>query len=366
MTEYCFPKKNENKPLDHTRGVGRSRLGRRSCRRVGVYSLSMGEPRRILYVSKAIDAPSTRYRALAFMPRFERAGWAAEHVEASNTTAMLTAARRADVTVVLRRRFSPLVAWRLRRAARRLIYDIDDAVFVRSDGSASAKRRRGFDRMCRLADAVWAGNGYLAERASRAADRVAVLPTSIDPRKYVGEFDKPTDAFDAVWIGSSSTRGYLERLLPTLEQAAERVPHLRLKIVADFTLSSSRLPIVAVPWSSDVEAEAVGSSHVGLAPLTDDSWTRGKCGLKVLQYMAAGLPVVTDNVGANGEIVTEAAGCRCDDPAQWIASLAMLADDAPRRRAMGEAGRRRVAEHYSIDATFQRMLDQLGQLGLRA
>lgn len=325
----------------------------------------MTTSRRIVFVSKSSHAPSTRYRALAFVPLFEQAGWEVEHVEANDFGQVLNRAKQADVTVVLRRRFGPIAAGRLRRAAKRLIYDIDDAVFIKADGSPSAKRRRGFDRMCRLADVVWAGNGYLAKRAETVGPNVTVIPTSIDPEKYGSDFAKPTDTFDAVWIGSSSTRVYLERLLPTLERAAEQIANLRLKIVADFSLDSSTLPIVAVPWSAAGEAEAVGSSHVGLGPLTDDPWTRGKCGLKLLQYMAAGLPVVADNVGANGEIVTDDTGVRCDSPDDWVEGLAKLAGDGERRQRMGEAGRRRVAEHYSVDAAFARMTEQLDQLGLR-
>ena len=325
----------------------------------------MTTSRRIVFVSKSHDAPSTRYRALAFGPRFEQAGWQVEHVEADDFSVVVDRAKQADATIVLRRRFGPIAAGRLRRAARRLIYDIDDAVFTKADGSTSAKRRRGFDRMCRLADAVWAGNGYLAERAGQVGQNVTVIPTSIDPRKYVHDFTKPADTFDAVWIGSSSTRVYLERLLPTLEQAVARVPHLRLKIVADFSLACSKLPIVAVPWSAAGEAAAVGSSHVGLGPLTDDPWTRGKCGLKLLQYMAAGLAVVADDVGANGEIVTDATGVRCRSTDDWIEGLSRLAGDADRRQSMGEAGRQRVAERYSVDAAFALMQAQLAQLGLR-
>jgi glycosyltransferase involved in cell wall biosynthesis len=325
----------------------------------------MTTSRCIVFVSKSPHAPSTRYRALAFVPLFEQAGWQVDHVEANEFGQVLDRAKQADVTIVLRRRFGPIAAGRLRRAAKRLIYDIDDGVFIKADGSPSAKRRRGFDRMCRLADMVWAGNGYLAKRAGQIASNVTVIPTSIGPQKYAGDFAKPDDAFDAVWIGSSSTRIYLERLLPTLEEAVDRVANLRLKIVADFSLASSKLPIVVVPWSADGEAEAVGSSHVGLGPLTDDPWTRGKCGLKLLQYMAAGLPVVADNVGANGEIVSDDTGVRCGSPDDWIEGLAKLADDGDLRQRMGKAGRQRVAELYSVDAAFGRMTEQLNQLGLR-
>jgi glycosyltransferase involved in cell wall biosynthesis len=316
--------------------------------------------RRILFVSKSLDAPSTRYRGRAYEARLREAGWQVDRVEVSGSLAdrlqMLRCARRADVVVVLRRRFDLLTRRLLCGASRRLVYDIDDAVFVRSDGTPSRKRQRGFAAMCRCADVVWAGNGHLADEASRYASHVLTLPTVIDPQKYHVDPPKPDDTLDLVWIGSRSTRRYIESMLPTLEKAAQKIPRLRLKLVSDFTLDSDVLSIQPVAWSSEGEAMALATAHIGIAPLDDNPWTRGKCGLKLLQYMAAGLPVISDRVGANSEIVLhDQTGLLVDDPDQWIDAIERLATNPALRQQMGAAGRQRVEEHYSVDAVFEKL-----------
>ena len=320
--------------------------------------------RSILFISQGADHAPTRYRAKAYFPMLRAAGWEPAHLTAERgpgaRMALLRAARRAEVVVVLRKTFTPLFRLPLRLAARRLVLDYDDAVFVRDDGTSSWVRAWHFAAMARSCDAVWAGNAYLAEAARRHCPHVAVLPTSVDPAAYDPAADKPTDHLDMVWIGSNSTRKYLEAVLPALAAAARRVPELRLKIVADFDLPHAPLPVWVVPWSSAGEAEALARAHIGIAPMPDDPWTRGKCGLKVLQYMAAGLPVVASDAGVHREIVVDGqTGRLAAAEARWEAALTALATDPAARRAWGEAGRRRVQEHYSTARTFEIMMQTL-------
>ncbi|MDX1375380.1 MAG: glycosyltransferase family 4 protein [Burkholderiales bacterium] len=315
------------------------------------------KPKSVLFVFKGLEAASTRYRARVYYPYLRARGWAvSECVAGANPLARLTLlaqAARADVVVVLRKTFSAPYAWLLRAAARRLVFDFDDAIFVRSSGAPSRLRMRRFARMAARCDHVFAGNAYLAEHARAFNPRVTVVPTSIEPRKYAVDAARPAQTLDLVWIGSASTRKYLVRMLDALERAAARVPQLRLKIVADFGLESSRLPIVPVGWSERTEAAALASAHIGIAPLPDNDWTRGKCALKVLQYMAAGLPVVASPVGANLEAVEAGVtGLLADTPDEWVASIVRLAAEPALRAAMGAAGRARVAERYAEDRTF--------------
>ncbi|MGD8999547.1 MAG: glycosyltransferase family 4 protein [Granulosicoccaceae bacterium] len=322
---------------------------------------------RILFISKGTGSASTRYRALDYFPALQTAGWQCEHISTRGGLwqrwLLLRAARKADVVVVLRKTFPAWYTRLLRKAAKRLVFDFDDAVFARSNGGASPKRARQFAHMVSLSDAVWAGNAFLAEQAAQHNQGVQIVPTAIAMQRYTGETEKHHAHTDLVWIGSSSTRRYLETVLPVLHRAYRDIPALRLKIIADFDLPHAGIPTLAVRWSADSEVRELASAHIGIAPMPDNTWTRGKCALKVLQYMAAGLPVISANAGANAEVIEHGvSGLLCNNDDEWLAAITQLANDPQRRAAMGEAGQQRCAERYSQDAVFQKIRESLERL----
>jgi len=317
---------------------------------------------RILFISKGENSASTRYRALQFFPLLHQAGYAARHATISGSPAnylrALYLARQSDIVVVLRKTFPRPMLWLLRRLSRKLIFDFDDAIFCNSDGSASATRMRRFAAMAATCDHILAGNRFLAATVLRFNSAVTLTPTSVDTGRYVSLHEKPKEFIDLVWIGSHSTRKYLVEVLPALRQAATRVPNLRLKIVADFQLTDAGLTTLAVPWSAMAEAQALVSAHIGIAPLRADDWSRGKCALKVLQYMAAGLPVVSSDAGANAEVILDGqTGFLVGDVASWEERIVLLAKDAILRNRFGAEGRRRVQADYSVERVFPRMCD---------
>ncbi|MEZ5616615.1 MAG: glycosyltransferase family 4 protein [Rhodocyclaceae bacterium] len=321
---------------------------------------------RLLFVSKGEDASSTRYRALQFFPLWREAGFEPVHVTASGgvkaTLDMLRQAKRADVVIVLRKTFPAALLWLLRRASRRLVFDFDDAIFCNSDGTPSRTRMARFAAMARACDHVFAGNAFLAGHAAAFNPAVTRVPTSIDAARYRIEADKPVDSLDLVWIGSHSTRKYLVDALPYLAAAAAEVAGLRhagstlavrLKIIADFDLPGCGVATLPVAWRGESEAQELAASHIGIAPMRDDDWSRGKCALKVLQYMAAGLPVVSSRAGANAEVVVDGeTGFLVSTAAEWSERIARLAQDEALRRRMGEAGRRRAEADYSLRPVF--------------
>ena len=277
---------------------------------------------------------------------------------------LLGIANQAEVVVILRKTFGLSFLRLLRLCSKNLVFDLDDAVFCRSDGEPSKSRQMSFEKVISNCEQVWAGNLYLADRARQYNEAVKILPTSLDYRKYLLEVEKDSDYFDLVWIGSRSTQKYLKESLPLLESLSEIIPNLRLKIVADFDLPTKRLKTVAVPWSEEVEAEALASAHVGIAPMPDDPWTKGKCGLKVLQYMAAGLPVVSSPAGVNREIVQQGVtGFLAEKAGDWKTAIERLFHDSELRHSMGKAGQKRVIEHFSVDETFRKMSESLNSLG---
>ena len=321
-------------------------------------------PRTILFISKGENSASTRYRAFNYFPYLREAGWSPQHITAAqgplSRLNILRQARRADVVVIVRKTLSPLFLRLLRKASRRLVFDFDDAIFVRSNGEPSRRREQGFRRTLAACDAVWAGNRYLAGAAARLNNHVSLLPTSIRPEKYQLEVEKPRDCLDLVWIGSSSTQKYLVQALPALEILAQRHPQLRLKIIADFDLETRHLVTLPVAWSEETEARELAASHIGIAPMPDNPWTRGKCALKVLQYMAAGLPVVASPAGVNADVVTDAEnGYLSVTEDDWVNHLDDLIGDETRRREFGARGRQRVLADYSEHGTANRMLADL-------
>ncbi|HRP95667.1 MAG TPA: glycosyltransferase family 4 protein [Rhodocyclaceae bacterium] len=325
----------------------------------------------VLFLSKGSHSASTRYRALQYFPLLEAAGFRPTHLPIAggltNHIRALRAARQADIVVVLRRTPPPPLLHLLRRQARKLVFDFDDAIFCNSDGSPSPTREKRFRAIVQAADHVLAGNQFLAEAARTTNSATTILPTSLDVERYRYDLTKPTQRFDIVWIGSSSTRKYLEHALPALRLAALSVPALRLRIVADFDLPHSGIDIEPIRWSMDSEISALGSAHAGIAPMLDDNWTRGKCALKVLQYMAAGLPVVSSRTGTNAEIIRHGeTGFLVDTPEQWRDAITSLAASSELRSRMGRSARQQVRTEYSTSAVSQRLIAALSSLDCRA
>jgi glycosyltransferase involved in cell wall biosynthesis len=295
---------------------------------------------------------------------FAAAGWYFLHIEDNRSFAVrkniLSEAKHSDVVVILRRTYSYPFFKLLRFAAKYLVFDYDDAVFQKDRGQQSNSRERSFTRSVASADQVWAGNNYLADRARPFARKILVLPTSLDIDKYDLRVDKEQNYLDLVWIGSSATREHLKSALPALETAAGVIPALRLKIIADFTLPSDKLTVVPIRWSEKSEAQELAAAHIGIAPLPDNLFTRGKCALKVIQYMAAGLPVISSPTGVNAEIVEHGVnGFHAAGEQEWLTAIQRLAADDALRNSMGKAGRKRCLENFSLQSTFRKMIASL-------
>jgi glycosyltransferase involved in cell wall biosynthesis len=241
-----------------------------------------------------------------------------------------------------------------------VVYDFDDALWVRSARHAdnrSTTREKRFRRMISSADQVVAGNSFLAEKASAYNRRVSVIPSPIDVSLYqVRPEGAGGDSVVVGWIGAHGSVHYLEKLLPALEEAHRRDPRLRLKVVSSRFPDSGSLPVDRVSWRADTELEEIRSMDVGVMPLFEDEWSRGKCGLKVLQYLAAGVPVVVTPAGINSDIVKDGVeGFWARSPAEWVDRILALAADPALRRRMGLAGRKTVEAGYSLEVCLRRL-----------
>ena len=240
----------------------------------------------------------------------------------------------------------------LRGHAHKIFFDVDDAVMYPGSRRNPIHRWRVWRRFGALTgrvDLVVAGNQYLADIFRQAGARAIVLPTVVDAARYRVKSHAPTDSPALVWIGSKSTLGYLRCFASALQKSAVRVTGLRLIVVADQAPTGLPLPVEHIPWSLQTETAALGRGDIGIAPMPVDRWTLGKCGFKILQYMATGLPVIASPVGANAKIVVPGqTGFLPQSDEQWADAVAALASDPNMRQALGTAGRRRVEEEYSL------------------
>jgi glycosyltransferase involved in cell wall biosynthesis len=313
---------------------------------------------RILVIANNLQQASYRVRVGALIEPLRARGFELDVRLRTRSLAQRRALFRGagdyDAVLLQRKLLDPWEAKFLRRHARRILYDVDDAVMYHAKPVGWFSRwrtTRRFRATAAAVDHVVAGNGYLAELFTRAGARAAtVVPTVVDPARYVVKRHAPTDAPRLVWIGSRSTLPYLRELVPTLDRAARDVPGLRLVTIADATVQTAAVPVEHIPWSADTEAASLARGDIGVAPTPCDRWTLGKCGFKIVQYMAAGLPVIASPIGANAEIMRDGeTGFLPQSPDDWPALIAKLAGDASLRARMGEAGRRRVESNYSID-----------------
>jgi glycosyltransferase involved in cell wall biosynthesis len=280
---------------------------------------------------------------------------------------LLRQAADCDAVILQRKLLDPTDIRLLRKHAKKLFYDVDDAVMYHSRPVGPIEEwrtRRRFRATAQSVDCVVAGNEYLANLFRAEGSTAAILPTVVDPTHYQVKSHAPTDRPALVWIGSKSTLPYLKQFADVLADAARRLPGLRLLTIADEPLSDPPLPTEHIAWSESAESTALLRGDIGIAPTPEDRWTLGKCGFKIVQYMAAGLPVIASPVGANREIVIPGeSGYLPENPTEWSDAIAALAENPAKRQSMGAAGRRRIEEHFSIDRAADLWVDLLqGQL----
>lgn len=270
-------------------------------------------------------------------------------------------------SVIVQRQADLTPSLGLERAAargRRLLYDVDDAIWLDA-GLAPGRHRlaalKGTPRKLRWlagrADAVIAGNELLAEHLARYSDRVTVVPSLVDPDAVPPRRHAEAEEVVLGWIGSPVNTAYLQQLLDALAASPPPPggPRLRLLAVGSGPLRPGALRVERRAWSEAAEREALGRIDIGLSPLPDDAWARGKCAYKALLYMSAGIPVLADDVGitaaavgdGEGGLVVPAGG---DRGAAWRERLGALAADAALRARLGAAARERVERGYSVRA----------------
>ena len=328
---------------------------------------------------------SSRYRAYLWAEALGREGFrcrvlappASVASRASYYARLFALAPTYDVLFIQKKLFPVPLLGLLRRLNPRLVFDFDDALFTRptdlseeafAEGAAEGARR--LDQTLRTVSSVVTGNRYLAEYAQHWNPHVTVIPTAIDLDRLPPLAAKRTlpDRVVIGWTGRAATLGYLDALAGALVALRKRVgERFLLRVVADRVDTSPYdipgVPVENVVWSLDAEYTVVDGFDIGVMPLLDDPWSRGKCGFKLLQCMSRAVPVVASRVGANCEIIQDGAnGFLAASEAEWTAKLGALVEDPAVRLKLGRAGWETVVTSYSFRAIIPKLATLLTEV----
>ncbi len=320
---------------------------------------------KILFLVQGLDVAASRYRVLQYLPYLKEHG-----IEASvqrfpkgffNKLKVFKSVNQYDILFIQRKRFPVLWLKLIRKNARKIVYDFDDSVMFRNSkyvSNVSKTRVKMFKNMVNASDHVIAGNEYLQKNTAPYTQDVTIIPYPIDITSYPQKsYTEESDNITLGWVGAHGSIHYLKKMKPIFEALGKRNGKLRLKIICDTFFDCENMVVDKKQWNEKDEVADIQSFDIGLMPLMDDPWSHGKCGLKVLQCLATGVPVVCSPAGINKEIVEDGVhGFWANTQEEWTEKLETLINDHDLRKRMGKEGRKRVVDHYSLKANAPRML----------
>ena len=242
------------------------------------------------------------------------------------------------------------------RSGKPVVYDFDDAFFLQYESSQLLRGK--LDGLIAGAAACCCGNELLRTYAARLNDHALVLPTVVDTDAYVPAPKRPAGPVTIGWIGSPSTWQYVQPLLPVLGELCDGASARMLAVGAGVAAGKDLFPSLELrAWSEEGEIASVQDMDIGIMPIPNDAWARGKSGYKLVQYMACGLPVVASPVGVNAQMVSAGEnGFLATSLDEWREALARLIGDSSLRAAMGRAGRERAVQSYSLHSQAPRLV----------
>ncbi len=260
--------------------------------------------------------------------------------------------------------FGTLFERMFKRSKARLVFDYDDSIWLRDENPNQSffqklKKPGKTGTIISYCDIVIAGNEYLKQYAEKFNSNVVIIPTTIDLAEYSKVNVPKQDGRVCIgWSGSFSTIKHFESSLEALKRVKEKFgDRVYVKVIGDGNYRNDELGIVGLPWRKDTEIEDLCEMDIGIMSLPDDDWSKGKCGLKGLQYMALEIPTIMSPVGVNSDIIQDGVnGFLASSKEEWVAKLSLLIEDAELRRKIGVAGRKTVEKDFSVEANKDKWL----------
>ncbi|MEQ9424493.1 MAG: glycosyltransferase family 4 protein [Cyclobacteriaceae bacterium] len=256
----------------------------------------------------------------------------------------------------------PVFEWMISKILqKKIIYDFDDAIWIPNTSLENSKVSKlkwhsKVDSICKWSWRISCGNTYLAEYAKQFNRNVVLNPTTIDQRYHAPGKTNESKPLTIGWTGTHSTLKYLEAVIPIISQL-EGNYDFKFRVISDKAPEFELESMEFVKWRLESEIDDLNDIDIGLMPLPDDPWSKGKCGFKALQYMALEIPALVSPVGINKEIVEDAIqGYHCSTSQDWKNSIEKLLVSEPLRKKMGQAGRKKVIEGYSVKSNTQNFL----------
>jgi len=282
-------------------------------------------------------------------------------------------AHKYDIIFIQREAFmtgSSYFEKKFNRSKAKVVFDFDDAIWHFDVSNANKKFGWLKDpsktaKIISMSDLIIAGNKYLADYARHHNDNVVIIPTTIDTNEYIKLKNKVSDEKICIgWSGSFTTIKHFEFAIPFLKKLKQKFgDKIVIKVIGDGSYENSELGIKGINWNKEDEIKDLSSFHIGIMPLPDDEWAKGKCGLKGLQYMALEIPCVMSPVGVNCEIVSDGVnGFLANSNEEWIEKLSLLIENQELRKTIGALARKTVEEKYSFESNKNKYLNLLNAL----
>jgi glycosyltransferase involved in cell wall biosynthesis len=250
-----------------------------------------------------------------------------------------------------------------------MVFDFDDSIWLNDTSEANQnlkwlKKPEKTGKICHYANLVIVGNGYLAKYAQQYNPNTLVVPTTIETNFYKSSQKNNGNPVNIGWIGSYTTIKHFKEAIPVLKAIKDKYKDkVMVSIIVDKPLYDNNLKINHIPWSKALELENLDKIDIGIMPLPNNQWTKGKCGFKGIQYMAMGKPTIMSPVGVNTEIIHHGEnGLLADTKAEWIEQLCTLIENPELRKELGNKGRQTIEESFSVDSQKTKFLEALEKL----